>query len=486
MSLVARLFLRGLGLVYLIAFLSLEWQVEGLLGADGLRPVSAFLERARQAFGGVDLVRLPTVFWLLESDAAMRAACWVGAAAALLLIGGTLPLASLIVLFCLYLSFVNVGAPFLNYQWDALLLETGFLAIFWAPATARMASPNAGQPSLVITWCLRWLVFRLLFFSGWVKLASGDPVWWDLSALEYHYETQPLPTWTAWYAHQLPAWLQKTSVAGTFVVELVFPFFLVAGRRLRAVAATGFVALQILIGATGNYGFFNLLSVVLCLPLLDDAQVFRLVPGRFRARIATSIQPAGIGRTAVSSLAAILVLTLTVPATITQLTGVRDGLASAFDSIARAARPFHLASRYGLFAVMTRTRPEVILEGSEDGVTWTPYVFRWKPGPLDRRPVFVEPDMPRLDWQMWFDGLHIERAVQSGQRAHGVVTPSVLEKLREGSPAVLGLLGPDPFAGHPPRHLRWSLYDYRFTDPTERSTDGAWWKRRPVYTSPAS
>jgi len=480
-----RLFLRALGVVYLIAFLSLEGQVEGLFGADGLQPAAGFLERAGGALGGTDFLRLPTLFWLGAGDDVMSAACWLGVAAALALISGVLPLASLVVLFALYLSFVSVGAPFLQYQWDALLLETGFLAIFWAPTTARLRSPRAAAPSQAVGWLLRWLVFRLMFFSGWVKLASGDPTWWDLSALQHHYQTQPLPTWTAWYMNQLPDWFQRLSVAAMFVVELILPFFVFAGRRPRAIAAGGFVGLQVLIAATGNYGFFNLLAAVLCISLLDDAQLLALVPSRWRSRGSLPQRPRSLGGRVVSAALTAVILLLSVPAAITQLTGIRSGPARLVEPVARLARPFHLTNRYGLFAVMTRTRPEVVIEGSRDGVHWLPYRFRWKAGPLDRRPAFVEPDMPRLDWQMWFDGLALERALRSGRRPTGLVTPALIRKLREGSPAVLRLLEDAPFDGPPPPHLRFGLYDYRFTDAAERNASGRWWNRRLLWPAPA-
>ncbi len=475
------LFLRGLGFVYLAAFLSLEWQVGGLFGAEGLRPIRETLTEARATWGSVAPGALPSVFWLGASDAALRGACWVGAASALLLIGGLLPLASLIVSWALYLSFVVVGAPFLSYQWDALLLETGFLAIFWAPTTARLATPLATQPSPIIRWLLWWLLFRLLFFSGWVKLASGDTAWWDLSALSYHYESQPLPTWTAWYAHHFPGWLQRASVVGMFVIELVLPLFLVLGRRARTAAAAGFLGLQILIGATGNYGFFGLLTVVLCIPLLEDETLLALVPRPWRRRVVEPRLRAGRGRTIVCATAAAVLLLLTVPGAFARLTGQPLPGAAVLAPVTDRLRPFRFAGSYGLFAVMTRNRPEILLEGSADGIEWHPYVFRSKPGPLGRAPGFVQPDMPRLDWQMWFDGLAIQRALQTNRPAYRVVTPSLIERLREGSTSVRTLLGSDPFAEAPPRHLRWTLYDYRFTDPQDRQATGNWWTRRRIH-----
>ncbi|MDG2308294.1 MAG: lipase maturation factor family protein [Candidatus Binatia bacterium] len=472
------LFLRALGLTYLIAFLSLEWQIAGLLGAEGLRPAAEFLSRAREALAGADLTRIPTLFWLASGDSILLGACWVGAALSLLIVSGTLPLPSLVGCWLLYLSLVNVGAPFLNYQWDALLLETGFLAIFWAPMTLRLASPLATTPSPLVRWLLVWLLFRLMFFSGWVKLASGDSAWWDLTALQYHYETQPLPTWASWYVNQLPAWFHKLSVAGTFVIELIVPFFIVLGRRGRAVAAATFLGLQAFIGATGNYGFFNLLTAVLCIPLLDDSQLRAVIPPRYRERIVTSGLLPSRGRAILHTAVASILLLLTVPGAVAQVSGLRTTFA---DPLARVVRPFHLTSRYGLFAVMTKTRPEVVLEGSDDGTTWTPYVFLWKPGAVDRAPAFVGPGMPRLDWQMWFDGLYFQRALEAGGRVTNVVTPSLLARLQEGSPAVLDLLGPDPFGESPPRHVRWKLYDYQFTNPSERDASADWWKRRLLY-----
>jgi len=483
-----RLFLRLLGLVYFIAFVSLAVQVTGLIGADGLRPAAARFERAREVLGGVDLLRLPTVFWLGASDGALVLTSWAGAATAVALMLGLAPLACLVVLWALYLSFAGIGSPFLGYQWDALLLETGFLALFWAPARLRLDDPRAPAPSTIVLWLFRWLVFRLMFFSGWVKLASGDPTWWDLTALEYHYWTQPLPAWTSWYAAHLPTAVQKLSCALTFVIELALPFLIPFGRRARAIACTGFVALQVIIGATGNYGFFNLLSVALCVTLLDDAQLRALLPGRFRrasvAPIAVAKSPSVL-RVGASVAVAVLLILLTVPSSLSRALGRRGAWETASAPLAEWTGPFSLTSGYGLFAVMTTTRPEVVIEGSDDGEAWAPYVFRWKPGPLGRAPSFVQPHMPRLDWQMWFDGLYIERMLETGQRGFDAVTPSLLESLRRGSAEVLALLESDPFAGRPPRYVRWLLYQYRFTDAAERERTRDWWKRTLVHTSDA-
>lgn len=470
-------FLRGVGLVYLCAFVSLRWQIVGLLGSDGLLPATAFLERAAAALGTSASWQLPTLFWLGASDFLLHAACVAGAVSAALVVLGIAPLATLALCWLLYLSLVGVGQQLLSYQWDALLLETGFLAILWAPLAWRLDAVATRAPSPIVLWLLRWVLFRLMFFSGFVKLASGDPTWWSLDALSVHFVTQPLPTWTAWWAYQLPSWLLRLACLVMFVIELALPFLIVLGRRARLIAFVGLVGLQVAIATTGNYGFFNLLSIVLCLPLLDDAQLARVSPRRRRGD-ATAGRREHAWKLALDGIVAILLLALSLAPALGRLTGVRlDASLAPLAALQRAAAPLQLTGTYGLFAVMTTRRPEITLEGTVDGSEWRPYVFRWKPGPLDRRPAFVGTGMPRLDWQMWFDALYVERMLAGGRGGANLITPALLERLRAGSPAVLGLLAADPFDGARPTALRWRLDDYRFTDRAERAASRAWWKR---------
>lgn len=474
------LFLRALGVVYLAAFLSLHAQALGLYGHDGLLPAASYLERAREALGAGAPWRLPTLFWLDASDAALRGACSAGAVSALLLIAGLVPLAATIACWVLYLSLCGVGQLFLGYQWDALLLETGFLAILWSPLAWRLGAAGVREPSRIVLWLVRWLLFRLMFASGFVKLASGDPAWWSLTALAVHYGTQPLPSWVSWYANLLPLGLQKVSCGVMFAIELVLPFLIALGRRARLVAFAGFVALQLGIGLTGNYGFFNFLTIVLCIPLLDDAVLARLrVPrsGAHRMGCADAPRTPARVRAVVHGAAAALLLCLSTPLLIDQLTDLPATSLPPASFLLRTLAPLRLASTYGLFAVMTTTRPELTIEGTVDGTEWRPYVFRWKPGPLDRRPPIVGLGMPRLDWQMWFDALHVERMLASGGRGGSLITPTLLARLRERSPSVLALLDGDPFDGTPPTALRWRLDDYRFTDAAERTATGEWWQR---------
>jgi hypothetical protein len=278
------LFLRALGCIYLIAFLSLWVQIHGLIGSNGILPAERYLAAVHQQVGTEGYYLLPTLFWLNPSDACLHFLCAGGVVLSLALIAGFFPTATLAGLWMLYLSLVTVGQAFLSFQWDVLLLETGLLAIFFAPLRIRDAFTRVSETSGAFLWLLRWLLFRLMFASGFVKIAS-DAVWRNLTALNFHYETQPLPTWFGWYAHQLPEWFHKASTIGMFAAELVIPFLIFAPRRPRIVGCVGLVALQILIILTGNYCFFNLLTLVLCLLLIDDVMWKALLPKRFMPTI---------------------------------------------------------------------------------------------------------------------------------------------------------------------------------------------------------
>jgi hypothetical protein len=278
-------FLRLLGLVYLSAFASLYVQLPGLIGAHGILPARSYLVGVRAVAGGARLVALPTLAWLGSGDAALRLIAAVGSAASLLVVAGVATARALASAWVCWLSLVNVGQDFTAFQWDALLLETGFLAIFFAPATLLPGLRRQAPPSRAVLWLLRVLLFRLMFFSGVVKLASGDPTWRSLTALAYHYQTQPLPTPAAWYAHQLPLAAHRFSTAVMLAIEIAVPFLVFASRRLRIAAVVPMAGLQLVIAVTGNYGYFNWLALALCVTLLDDAAIRRVVPSRLRTRI---------------------------------------------------------------------------------------------------------------------------------------------------------------------------------------------------------
>jgi hypothetical protein len=461
----AWLFLRLLGLTYLVAFLSLAGQVQGLIGPQGLLPAAGFLDSLSARLGPERFWLLPTVFWLGAGEAALRVGALAGIGLSLLLVMGVLPLPTLGLLWALYLSFTSVGQVFLGYQWDSLLLEAGFIALFLAPPRFFPRPGRESEPSPLALWLLRFLLFRLMLSSGLVKLESGDPSWWGLTALRVHYETQPLPTWVGWWAHQLPPWFHTLSGVLMFVAELGVPLLLFAPRRLRIAGAAALVAFQLLIAATGNYGFFNLLTIVLCVLALDDLAL----PARLRARLSApgARPPRPWPVWVLAPVGALVVLV-----SLSQMAG-RAGLDIPWPSPAlalfRAVAPFRTINPYGLFAVMTTSRPEILVEGSADGETWKAYEFRWKPGDLTRAPAFVAPHQPRLDWQMWF------AALETCEENPWFVR--FLVKLLEGSPPVLGLLGENPFPDRPPRFVRAVLYEYRFTRPARPWSERAWWTR---------
>jgi len=467
--LASALFLRLLALCYLVAFLSLWVQVDGLIGPRGILPAGRYLDWVRSQTGPERFWLVPTLAWLSPGPGMLHALCGGGALASLLVLLGFAPSLGLALAWGFYLSLSSVSQVFLNYQWDALLLEAGLLAIFFSPPAWRLRFSVSSPPSTAALLLLRWLLFRLVFSSGFVKLGSGDATWRGLTALRVHYETQPLPTGIGWAFHQLPPSFHTVSCVVLFFVELLIPFLVFAPRRAKHLAFGLLVTLQILIAATGNYAFFNLLAVALSLLLIDDAAF----PARWGGRASPPAEkpsaarrrwPAGVVLpvAAVLFLASFLQLALTLRRSIE---GWPNGATRFLQSLA----PLRSVNRYGLFAVMTTSRPEIVVEGSDDGRTWRAYEFHWKPGEPARRPRFVAPHQPRLDWQMWFAAL--------GSCEENPWLVNFLVRLLQGEPSVRGLLAKDPFDGRPPRYVRALLYDYRFTDSQTRRRTGAWWRR---------
>jgi predicted DCC family thiol-disulfide oxidoreductase YuxK len=498
-QIVRSLFLRLLGLIYLCAFVSLGTQVIGLIGHAGIEPANQYMAAARgqldQMHMGIGRYHLlPTLCWLSASDGFLRGLCWSGVALSLLLVAGILPAPCLFLLWLIYLSLSAVGGVFLEFQWDTLLLEAGFLAIFFAPLRWTLGWSGGPAPSKIALWLLRWLLFRLMLESGMVKLLSGDPLWRHLAALTVHYQTQPLPTWIGWYAHQLPAGFQEVSVAVMFFIELAVPFLIFAPRRLRFAGCALLVFLQICILLTGNYCFFNLLTIAFCLLLLDDAalrSLTRRTPGpaceqehggvRPLSGIEVPAAPVPRRRTDwpwwITGPIAAVILLVTVTTVLQMAWRFRTWPEPAdptepprmMEIIEAWIEPFRSVNNYGLFAVMTNPRMEISVQGSDDGQNWRDYTFKYKPGDPKMRPAFVAPHQPRLDWQMWFAAL--------GTYRENRWFVEFCVRLLQGSPDVLGLLERNPFPNAPPKYIRAELYEYRFSTFAERREKGVWWVR---------
>jgi len=467
------IFLRGMALIYLIAFVSLWGQIEGLVGSRGIVPAHSLIETLKVTAAnhhvGLDRYRLvPTLAWWNASDGALSWQCGAGVGLSLLLLFGIAPAPALFLLWCLYLSLTTICSPFLNFQWDMLLLEAGFLAIFFAPLQLVERPLRQPRPSALVLWLLRWLIFRLMLESGCVKLMSGDVSWSHLTALRVHYETQPLPTWIGWYTHQLPPGVQSVCTLLVLGVELVVPVLIFAGRRARLTAAALFVLLQVLIFLTGNYTFFNFLTVLLCVLLLDD-DVLKLRPRKAAvAEIPPSWRP-GTRWPRLILWPIALVIVLVTSMKLLSTMHVPEHWPKPVIALYDWVQPLRSLNNYGLFAMMTQTRPEIIIEGSNDGQNWQAYEFKYKPGDLKGKPRFVAPFQPRLDWQMWFAAL--------GGLRENPWFYNFAVRLLQNSPEVVALLERNPFPKAPPKYIRAQLYEYHFTDMATRRATGQWWRR---------
>lgn len=425
------LLIRGIALVYVVAFGALTGQLLGLIGSQGILPVADYLSGVRAVLPGAERFWLvPTLCWINSSDPTLLFLVWGGLVCGLAAVAGFVAGPALLACWVFYLSLVTVGQDFLSFQWDSLLLEVGFLAVLAAPWTVRMPVDDAERKprQIIFVWMLRLVLFKLMLLSGIVKLSSGDQTWWHLDALHFHYETQPLPTPLAWWANLLPDEVDRVCTFVMFVIELFVPFLMLGTYRVRLVAAIATVALQLGILLTGNYTFFNLLTIILCLSLLDRSKL----PAKFVPSYVLA--------------AALLVSNL-----------VR------FEFV----EPLRIVNQYGLFAVMTTSRPELTVQGSDDGENWKDYVFKFKPGPLDRAPPIVAPMHPRLDWQMWFAAL--------GSPGQSPWLFQFCRRLLESDRAVTELLAINPFPDKPPKFVRVLRSNYHFTTFEQLQKTGRWW-----------
>lgn len=504
------LFLRALGLIHFVAFLSLSVQILMLNGKNGILPIVDALERVKEHYGNDAFSVLPTVFWLNASDQAILGACIVGIVLSLLATLGILTGPAFLLLAVLYTSYGNASGEFMAFQSDGLIVEATVLALFmvpWCVCEKPLMSPAASvkQPSKLALVLMRFLLFRLMFAAGLVKLLSGDPTWHDLTALSYHHETQPIPTPLAWFLHHMPMVVHQSAVIFTFVVELLIPFFYFAGTRLRLIGACATAALHLGILLSGNYTFLNFLSIALCIPLIDDHWFEKLIPLSLRKQLQASLsgtgetplpqaspgteetplQPNSLPGTQESplqqaraprirfgdlayTLSAVSFLVLGASQFLLGLGGV--GLLPPFLRTALMVfSPYRVFNSYGMFAVMTTSRPEIVFEGSADGKEWKPYTFKYKVDDPNKAPPVVAPHMPRLDWRLWF------ASMRNISESPWVL--NIAQLLLKGQPALLSAFKTNPFPDQAPRYIRAYVYDYHFSDWDALRQKGEWWRR---------
>lgn len=440
-------FQRGLAGLYLVAFLSAALQFRALIGERGMLPVPEYLRR-------VEPRRAPSLFHWRYSDRLFAAVCWSGAAVALALVAGAgdaVPLAvSMLlwaVLWALYLSIVNVGQTWYGFGWESLLLEAGFLAVF-------LGNDDTAPPVLVL-WLLRWLLFRVEFGAGLIKV-RGDPCWRNLTCLYFHHETQPMPGPLSWFFHHLPRPLHQVEVAANHVVQLLVPVLLFTPQPVATVAAGLMVATQLWLVLSGNFAWLNWLTIVLALSAMDGSLLVGEHP-----------QPSP------PVWYVVVVIAVTALVLFRSYRPVRN-LLSRRQAMNRSYDPFHLVNTYGAFGSVGRIRDEIVIEGTSDPLRngdaeWKEYGFKGKPGDPRRLPRQFAPYHLRLDWLMWFAAL-------SPAYARDWFGPFV-ERLLEGDRDTLRLLRHNPFPDAPPARVRARLYRYRYTTWRELRETGEWWHR---------
>jgi lipase maturation factor 1 len=444
-------FPQMLGVVYLLAFVSLLTQVKGLYGSQGILPIHELAAGLRRKMGTRGFLRFPSIFWFNTSDTFITGSAVLGVCLSIYLLAGLPPLPALILLWLIYLSFTSMGQEFLSFQWDALLLEAGFMTIFL---------PLAAPSSPVVCLAYQIFIFRFMLSAGTVKLTSRDPNWRNLRAMCFHYETQPIPNRFAWYVHQLPEGMQKLSTMGTFLFELIVPFLALGPAPFKLACFCLMAFFQGLIILTGNYGFFNVLTIILAVPLLEDRYlgIFGLsLSAAANAPFPSALVGAVFGIFILLNILQLIRLFVR-PQWVTRI-------------LALCGR-WQISNPYGLFAVTTTERYEFVIEGSRDLKGWLPYEFRWKPGDPAGPPRQAAPHQPRLDWQMWFAALNPTYVEPWLAR--------LVQRLLEGSPAVLGLFRKIPYRDAPPDYIRLVIYRYHFSDPATKRATGRWWDRTEI------
>ncbi len=474
------IFLRALALIYFSAFYSLLFQIDGLIGPQGILPAKEYLAAIAGSLPGLNRFWFaPSLFWFSASSHMLMAITWLGLIAAVCAFLNLWPRLSLFICFVCFLSFVSSSSDFSSYQSDGMLLEAGFLSLFLAPPGLLPGWAAKHPPIRAGYFLLLWEWFRIYFESGLVKWLSGDPQWRHLTALDDYYQNGPLPSWIGWYVAHLPHWFHVATTAGTLFLEFIVVLMLFFPRRVRIICFFIVTPWQIGIILTANYTFLNYLVLALGFLLLDDKLLRRFVPARFSLPALAepvpedeaSPAPPGIVLHFRSLRLAITAVFLTWIgyATTAELVGMLLRPNPLPMAPVEALEPFRIANEYGLFAVMTRGRYEIEFQGSNDNQNWTPYPFLYKPQALNERPGLYAPYQPRFDWNLWFASL--------GDWRQNQIVPLTEEKLLTNDATVPHLFRGNPFVNAPPRYVRAMLWQYWFTSMEEKRRTGNWWRR---------
>jgi hypothetical protein len=475
-------FLRLLGFFHLSAFYSLAWQIRGLIGDQGILPASD-LFRAGGKLGFFERTwATPSLLWLSPDDTGLVLLVLVGLTASLLVIANIAPRACLVVCGLMFLSFISAARDFAWYQSEGMLLEATAAGFVLAPAGARPGLGALSPPSVMARLLVLWECFRIYFESGIAKLASGDPSWRDMTAMDRYYENGPLPTWIGWWAQQLPHGFHAATAVITLAVELVLVFGLFGPRRVRLATFAVLTLLQIGIIATANYCFLNYLVLALAIPAVDD-DTLRRIPHVRIPEVPSDLPRPTSARLYAS--AAWIALLFYAQAAVFVLPGSPEPISWLLEP-AKPLAHLRLANRYGLFARMTNVRYEIEFEGSTDGAAWVTYPFRYKPQALDSPPGIFAPYQPRFEWNLWFCAVDEEgvprRAIMNVARRSCPWVMTVEARLLERSPFVLALFRDDPLHGTAPRFVRATLWRYWMTTPAVLRASGNYWRRERIAT----
>src|SRR6266568_8158265 len=477
------IFLRAIGLIYYSAFFSLVFQIRGLIGPRGILPANEYLKAVAERFGHAGYWYAPTLLWFSSSSRMLTGICWAGMIASALLVLNFWPRGMLAICFVCFLSFVSAAQDFSAYQSDGMLLEAGFISLFFAPAGFRPGWGEESKPSRASLFLLVWECFRIYFESGVAKIIGGDPQWRNFTALDEYYQNGPLPTWIGWYMQHFPHWFHAATTFGTLALELGLAWMMFLPRHLRILCFLIITPWQTGIILSANYTFLNYLVLALGFLLLDDQFLLAYFPRFLKKSYLATKEAKPLAApvledkwrktllaqgSAVKIAVTAVMLTWIFYATLVQMVWIVRPWPHWTTPVS-ALEPFRVANRYGLFAVMTRGRYEIEFQGSDDGQKWLVYPFRFKPQDPAKAPGIYAPYQPRFDWNLWFASLSTWRQEP--------IVPRTEQALLRGSPDVLLLFLGNPFPKAPPKQVRAVLWQYWFSTPEEKRATGVWWRR---------